>query len=235
MTENTENAGGAPGAEKVRKKKPANEVGLTFAVYSRGLPASGVINLREHSLHYCDDEFRPVEQTPGLINGVFGIASKQQVLVAASAWAKKNEFAASGANRVLLVDVNYKIEDYKKTRDQLTASIVAETGWVHFERLATTYREEVKETWLGWMRRDYNDQYIASLARSEVSLLEIARRHPKYISRMMQEDPNIRAIVHPVRPLLSPDMVILTATVRYKPEYFGEANVRFLPNIKVVI
>lgn len=216
-----------------RKQKPRDEVSLTFLVYTRGLPTS--VALREHSLQFTDDEFKPVAQTPGLINGVFGLFSKQQALVAASKWGRDHENSRSGSDRVLLLDVNYKIENYHLTREQIRPEILEKTGWLHFERLASTYREEIREQWLKWIARDFNDAYVTALRGQEIALTDLARRHPKYVARMMTEDQTIRAVVHPVRPLISPDSIILTATVRDDPKYFAEAHVRFLPLISVVV
>jgi hypothetical protein len=51
----------------------------------------------------------------------------------------------------------------------------------------------------------------------------------------MAENPHIRAIVHPVNPVISPDSLLLAATVRYEPEFFGVAQVRFTSGVSVVI
>ncbi len=216
------------------KVKPANEVSLAFLAYTRGIPQSRQVLLRDCSLKFVDDDFKPVEPAPGLITGVFGLASKQQALVAAARWSREREHSASGNNRVLLVDVNYKIENYSLTRSQLTEDIVRQSGWVHMERLSSKYRKDLLEQWLQWIRRDYNDDYARNLEFGEVSLLELARRHPKYVFRMM-ENPSIRAVIHPVRPAIAKDVVLLAATVRYQPEYFGDALVRFTTDVSVVV
>ncbi len=220
---------------KPKPQKPANEVSLAFLAFTRGVPKSNQIRLSDCALEYVDDEYRPVKPPSGLITGVFGLASKQQALVAAARWSKEREYSPAGNNRVLLVDVNYKIENYSLTRSQLTADLVDQTGWVHMERLSSKHRKDLTVMWLQWIRRDYNDDYARILADDEIPLLELARRHPKYVHRMMEESPAIRAVIHPVRPAIAPDMVLLGATVRYNPAYFGEAHVRFTADVSVVI
>lgn len=217
------------------KVKPANEVSLSFLVFTRGIPQSRQIRLSECGLEFVDDDFKPVGKAKGLISGVFGLASKQQALVVAARWSREREYSASGENRVLLADVNYKIENYNLTRNQITAEILEQTGWLHMERTASKFRKDLTEQWLKWIRRDYTADYARILADDEVSLLELAQRHPKYVYRMMKENPGIRAIIHPVRPAIAPDVVLLAATVRYEPAYFGQAHVRFTTDVCVVI
>lgn len=221
------------GKNEKPKQKPANEVLLAFLVHTRGVPKSNQVKLSDCTLEYVDDESRPVKQGKGLITGVFGLSSKQQALVAAARWSREREYATSGSNRVLMADVNYKIDNYDLTRNQLTAEIVEQTGWMHMERIASKYRKVLTEQWIAWIRRDFNNDYARSL--DEVPLLELARRHPKYIARMMKESPHLRAIIHPVRPAIAPDVILLAATVRYEPQFFGEAHVRFTNNISVAI
>ncbi|HWS26704.1 MAG TPA: hypothetical protein VN259_09070 [Xanthomonadales bacterium] len=222
-------------ANEGAKVKPANEVSLSFLVFTRGIPTSREIRLRDCGLEFLDENNHPVKPASGLISGVFGLASKQTALVVAAQWSKEREYSASGDNRVLLVDVNYKIDNYSLTRSQINSEILEKTGWLHMERIASKFRQEITEKWLRWIRRDYTDDYARILEQDEVSLLSLAQRHPKYVLRMMKEDPSIRAIVHPVRPAISPDVVLLAATVRYEPAYFGKALVRFTADVSVTI
>lgn len=214
-------------------QKPANEVSLSFLAQARGLPKK--IELSDCNLSFYGESGKAVKPVPGLITGVFGLSSKQQALVAAARWSKEREYSPTGSNRVLMVDVNYKIENYSLTRNQLTEDLVAQTGWLHMERIASKYRKEIVAKWIEWIRQDFNDTYASSLVASDTSLLELARMHPRYVFRTMEENPGIRAIIHPVNPVIATDSVLLAATVRYNPEFFGVAHVRFTTGISVVI
>lgn len=221
---------GKPAEGKTKVKAP-DQVAISFLVFSKGMPSK--IALHDHSLACVDDAGQPVKQLPGTITGVFGMYSRQRALERASRWSASHEGKSAGPDRILLLDAHYKVDNFSLTREQLRETTLAQTGWLHFERIQADYRDELKAMWINWIRRDFNAEHANSL--KDVSFFDIARTHPRYISKMMRQDDRIKVIVHPVRMAFAPDDVILGATVRLDPERFADAKIRFLPDIKVSI
>ena len=41
--------------------------------------------------------------------------------------------------------------------------ILESTGWLHLDRIASSFRDEIKETWLDWIRKDTSPGVAARL------------------------------------------------------------------------
>lgn len=207
--------------------KLRNMVSLSFLVYTRDIPSRVV--LRDHSL-----QFEGCESDPGdLITGVYGTPSKQMALVCAATWSRERGSSSSGSNRILMLDTNYRVDNYDLTRAQAREEIVEKTGWLHLDRIASSYREEIKAQWLGWLAADAPHGVVARV--QDLSLADIAQRYPQYVRKMMLQDPGLRGIVHPVNPQIDPTVVLWAATVRYESDRFEGPVVRFLPQVDVVV
>lgn len=132
-----------------------------------------------------------------------------------------------------MLDANYKVDNYDLTRSQVRRETLEQTGWLHLDRVSTSFREELKEQWLTWIRADA-PHGVANRLR-ELSLADIAQQYPRYVDHMFKERPEIRGIVHPVNPVIDPSVVLWVATVRYDADRFEGATVRFLPQIEVAL
>lgn len=205
-------------------------VSLSFLVLSRGMPEE--VKLKECSLEFSGND--AMNSTSGLITGVYGAQSKQLALAAASNWTKSHEGSKSkGANRVLMLDVGYRVENFVKTRDQIREDVMRETGWLHMDRLAASYRDEIKEMWIEWIHKDIGALKAADLESQ--SLTDIALQYPRYVARMMKKDPDIKVVIHPVVPMIDPTSVLRAATVRYTKDRFVDPNIRFLQDVAIVV
>jgi hypothetical protein len=207
--------------------KLRNMVSLAFLVYAKDIP--GKVNLREHSLQFLGSEKM---SSDGLITGVYGAHSKQMALVCSANWSRERA-ASSGRNRILMLDANYRVDNYDLTRTQVRPDTLQKTGWLHLDRVATSFREEIKAQWLAWVHADSAPGVAARLA--DMSLADIAQQYPHYVLKMLQERPDIRGIVHPVNPVIDPSVALWAATVRYEADRFENASVRFLPHIQVAL
>jgi hypothetical protein len=199
---------------------------LSFLAFTKNIP--NTIELKKLNLGFLGE--KPDEEN--FITGVCGTHSKQVALVMAAKWTRE-QAANEVFNRVLMVDVNYHVDNYILTREQTRRDTLAQTGWLHMDRMATGFRDEVKEMWLDWI--DKESAFGVAQRLEDQSLLDIAVQHPKYVRRLMAENPSIKGIVHPVNPTLDPKTCIFAATVRYEPERFHGAVARFLPRVKVIV
>ena len=202
---------------------------LSFLIHTKDIPKE--ITLNDHSLSFIGSQ-ESLFDAENIITGVYGAYSKQVALVMASRWSS-DRVGKEGLNRILMLDVNYKIDNYSLTREQTRKDILEQTGWLHMDRMATSLRKEVKAQWLDWI--DQESPIGVAQRLEDESLNDIAVKYPKYVRRMMAENPSIRGIVHPVNPVLEPTACIWAASVRYEAERFHGANVRFLRQVEVIL
>jgi hypothetical protein len=132
-----------------------------------------------------------------------------------------------------MVDVNYRIDNYALTREQARPDLLAQTGWLHMDRIASSFRDEIRESWVDQIVRDQGTSVAGGLAN--MSLVDIAARYPKYVALMMKKDKSLRGVVHPVHPTIDSGVTLWVATVRYDKERFEHATVRYLPQVNVII
>jgi hypothetical protein len=205
-----------------------NIISLSFMTLVRDIPET--LNLKDLSLDY---ESHP--ENKGLIAGIYGPQSKQNALFALGRWSRENSTPTNktGPNRVLLVDAGYHVDNFELTRNQGCYEHIEKTGWVHFDRLQTDYREELKEMWLDWIKKDFSAKEASSVA--DEAFLSIALRYPFFVEKFIKSDPKIKIVIHPARLTISPSTVLRAATCRYSKESFVEAEVRYLSQVKVKI
>jgi hypothetical protein len=200
-------------------------VSLSFVVFSRDIPSQVV--LKEHSLGYVGRV-----ASPGLVTGVYGAHSKQMALVLGAKWTKERA-SSTGLNRILMLDVNYRVDNYALTREQTRRDTLESTGWLHLDRVASGFRDEIKSAWIGWIKKETSAG--VALPLEDQSLSDLALQYPRFIPKMFKVDPNIRGIVHPVNPDIDPSVVLWAATVRYEKERFNGPVMRYLPQSKVIL
>lgn len=206
--------------------KVRDVISLSFLVLASEFPKK--VKLKENSLAYV----RADENPSDLITGVYGSNSKQAALVMASRWSRLNE-DSEGVNRALLLDVDYLIDNYVLTRDQTVEETLILTGWLHFDRIASSYRDELKGIWLDWISKDMSP--AAAEMYQKVTFNELALKHPEYIKKMFKKFPFINGIVHPVVSTLDPKQILWAATIRYDKSRLSNASMRFLPQVSVDI
>jgi hypothetical protein len=205
--------------------KARNMVGLSYLVLTRGIPDE--VRLKDHSLDFIGGD-----SSGDFVTGVNGTHSKQMALVAGARWTREHE-GRPGNNRILILDVNYLVDNYSLTREQTRPDSLKKTGWLHLDRVAADFREEIKEEWLQWIRKDFSVE-AAEIAQND-SLPDIALKYPKYIKKMMRANADIRGVVHPVYPTIDPSICLWVATTRYEKERFDAPVMRYLPQVTVKI
>ncbi len=209
--------------------KRLNELSLSTLVPVGAVPDK--VNFIEHSFDY-----QGVVPEPGkLFVALHGGQSKHTALVAASAWArdKQGKTKPGQPDRMMVMDFGYHIENLKSTRANSSVALLEETGLISFDRITSDYREELREQWLEWISQDFSAQRAENM--SVKSLRELAVLFPQYINKMFHENRKIHVILHPVAPMIDPRSEIWVATVRYVKNRICQPEMRFAPEIKVVL
>lgn len=200
-------------------------VSLSFLVHVKEIPE--LVRLQAHSLHYVGHD--PVANA-GLITGIYGANSKHTALVTASNWSRERA-GAQAVNRVLMLDTNYRIDNYSLTREQTRRDTLDQTGWLHLDRVSSGFREELKAEWTDWLSKTLAPGVAARL--NELSLADLALQYPSCIGMMFANEKGLKGIVHPVNPVLDPTVTLWAATVRYEADRFQGPVIRFLPYVQV--
>jgi hypothetical protein len=52
---------------------------------------------------------------------------------------------------------------------------------------------------------------------------------------LFEEEPSVKGIVHPVRPLLDTSITLWAATIRYEPARIFNPVLRYLPGVTIVV
>jgi hypothetical protein len=206
--------------------KVRDMVGISMLVYSQGIPERVV--LKEHSLKY---EGMPSFKPGQFITGVYGAQSTQTAVVTASRWAQDLIERTGKAHRVLMLDINYKVDNFSMIREQTRREHMEATGWLHLDRLASAFREEVKEQCVAWLHKNAARGVAARAA--ELTLQEIVLKYPKLVAMLFEEEKSVKAIVHPVRPVLDTSITLWAATIRYEPSRIHNPVLRYLPGVKI--
>ncbi len=202
--------------------KKRDQVVLSFLAPAKGIPDR--LKLKECSLKYQGEA-----PSRGLLTGIYGPTSKQTALVSASKWARENSAQVS---RVVMIDVNYRVDEFHRSREQAREDTIEANGWLHLDRISASYRDELVKLWVKWIA---SSSGASKLSLQNKDYLELAREHPSCITRMFEEIPALRCVVHPVVPLIDETVVLWAATFRYEPDRLTDAEARFLPDVKVIV
>ncbi len=206
-----------------------NKLSLSTLVPVGSVPDK--VNFIEHSFDY-----QGVVPEPGkLFVALHGGQSKHTALVAAAAWARdmQGKTKPGQPDRMMVLDFGYHIDNLKSTRANSSAALLEETGLISFDRITSEYREELRDQWLQWISHDFSAQRAENM--SVKSLRELAVLFPQYINKMFHENRKIHVILHPVAPMIDPRSEIWVATVRYVKNRIRQPEMRFSPEIKVVL
>lgn len=209
--------------------KRLNEISLSTLVPVSGVPE--VVRFADHSFDYQGCVPAPGE----LFTAVQGGQSKHAVLVAASIWARDMQGRAKPGepDRMMVLDFGYHIENLKSTRANSSFALLDETGFISFDRITSEYREHLRYEWLNWVSADFSASRAEGLGSK--SLKELALLFPQYINRMFEENRNLNVVLHPVHPMIDPRAEVWVATVRHIKKRICQPEMRFAPDVKVVM
>lgn len=186
--------------------------------------APSVIKLQD-----CLFPYEGAVDDPAFIHGLYGTLSSNQGLFLVDAYARKKNM------RPLTVQGWYRVDNFDRVRSQIDASIAQESGFLHLDRLKSSFRDELREIVLdagakeipGWKRAIYADR----------SLSDIITSYPRLLSAIFAYNRKINMVVHAGRQIYDPsDRRTLTiATMRAIKSRVMSVQVRYLEDqVKVV-
>lgn len=182
------------------------------------------VNLHEHLF-----PFEGATGDPKYLWGLYGTTSINHGLFLADTNATKRK------KQMLTLQVWYRVDNFERVRSQINQEIAEESGFLHFDRLKTDFREEIRQFVLGQLRKDLTTaQYLKCEARS---LDDLIIQYPKYVRSIIEANRKINVVVHPVRQLLDPSSTkpVHVVTVRAVKSRLMAAEVRYLEGkVKVV-
>lgn len=195
---------------------------LTLFVFADDMPK--VVHVKQNSLDY--DGAHPSRKH---LTGVYGTNSRDAALFLASSWAD-----AKGQSLYLL-DVWAHLPNFHATRSQITREIIQDSHWMHTERLSSALKEEVHMKALKWIGSKHGQ--AAQAAAIDMQVPNIMLEYPDFAMKVLDEDPDLSMIVHPVRAafdLSRPKMSFWAATVHLDRVSIVHQEIRHMPGIKVV-
>jgi len=190
---------------------------------------SGSLRLKDLSLELSD-----AEPPANLFTGAYGGTSGQLLVETSSAWNRKHA-GRGDAVRSVIVDVDYRVDSFAKTRSPADAETVEATGWLHLDRIQSDYREELRSKWLAWIAADLGRARAEFLRTQGTKLTELALSYPQYIYKTMRTNRHLRSIGYPARLAVNPAIVLWVVSVKWDTERLHTARVRFLKDVTVSI
>lgn len=190
---------------------------IPFANFALVDTVPETIKLQDHLFPY-----EGVDMDSSYIWGLYGTLSANQGLFLVDSFARKQD------KRPLTIQGWYRVDNFDRVRSQIDAAIAEDSGFLHLDRLKSSFREELRELVLeygakeigGWRREMYEDR----------SLNEIVIRHPRLIKAIFAYNRKINMVVHPVRQMYEPDdrRTLTVATMRMIKSRVMSVQVRYL-------
>lgn len=161
--------------------------------------------------------------------GVYGTTSVNSTMFAAEA------SAAKAKKLMLVLTAWYDIPGLGDTA-ALPKSLEAADGFrgfLHLGRIGASLREELREQMLTLLKRTRTAPEIASYR--DMAWEDFLAAEPSVVRKWMSARDEVLCVVHPVRQLIDPTRtpVIHIASFKLGEERIANAEVRFMPDIKV--
>ena len=182
------------------------------------------IVLKDHLL-----PFEGATADPKFLWGLYGTSSMNHALFLADSYASRHK------KQMLTVQLWYHVDNFDRVKSKITAEIADEAGFIHLDRLQSTFRDELRELVLANLKRKFSGAQYVTL--SNMSLDEIMIRHPECVKVIFNAHEKVNVVVHPVRQLYDENdkKPVFVATVLNIKERLVAAEVRYLEAIKVVL
>lgn len=204
-----------------KEKRPKDWLPIVNFAMVDSIPRS--INLREHLFSYvgCEDD-------PRFIWGVYGTTSiNVAIYVAADA-------ATAKRRRSLQITSWMRVDNFQSAQANLTDAGFEAASYLHLGRASSALRETIRVKWVAWVRANHGAAYGEHL--DKLSLEYLAAHFPGYVRVILDENPNLRALVHPVTPSYSEgssDAHFWVLTARYDKSQVMASEVRFVSDVEV--
>lgn len=206
-----------------QEKRPKDWLPVVNFAMAEGVPRS--FNLREHLFPYVG-----CEPDPRYIWGVYGTTSINVAIYSAAHMASRQR------RRSLQLTSWILVEDFHKTPAQNDGAFES-ISYLHLGRAKSSVRKLLREKWIDWIRSRTPEQYERLAEQlDKLSLEDLASHFPGYVRVLLEENPQLRAIVHPVIPEFTDgksaaNLWVLTS--KYDKDRVMASEVRFLSDVDV--
>jgi hypothetical protein len=172
-----------PGASEIGSRRKKDWVLLRSYVFADAPPAK--VDVKKHLLDYVG-----AVKSKKHLTGIYGTNSGDAGGFLATNWARRNDM------RTFFLDIWAEIPNFHSSRAQMTRDILAESHWLHLDRMSVSLRDEIKAKMLGWIKRKEGERKF--IEAEDMSCQQIALRYPEFAVKLLDEDLDIGMIVHPV-------------------------------------
>lgn len=154
--------------------------------------------------------------------GLYGTLSSNQGLFAVDTFARKQ------GKMSLTVQGWYRVDNFEKVRSQIDEAIAEDSGFLHLERLKSTYRDQLKELVLDYIERELPGLNLD--LHKDRSLHDLVLYNPKLIKVIFDYNEKINMIVHPVHQMFDPSdrRTLTVSTMRMIKDRVMSVQVRYL-------
>ncbi len=159
--------------------------------------------------------------------GVYGSMSQGHALFMAETESVKRKCKS------LVLQAYYKLDNFDIVRTQVDRAMMRKTGYIHVDRLKTQFREEVKAFALEAAAKRYKGFAVARNA--DKSLSDLLYEYPGLVQDIFEMDKKVNMVVHQVKPSWNPKerRGVYVCTMRRVPKRILDAEVRYLPKVKI--
>lgn len=204
---------------------------VNFAMV-KGMPAR--LTLTEHLFPY-----RGCEEDDKFIWGVYGTTSINAAIFSAASHAAEMSQKETDGQQIKSLQVTawFRIDDFRSVPTQLSVEDVQRHGYLHLGRMASAFREILRSRWVEWVRvQRPNEASTMGASLDELHLDELAVRFPLFVRVLLDEDPNLHAVIHPVFQTYQDARIPLwILTARRDRSRLMAAEARFAPMVDVAL
>lgn len=211
-------------------KRPKDWLPMVNFAMVKGMPAR--LTLTDHLFPYIGGE-----ANDRFIWGVYGTTSiNAAIFSAASHAAEMSQKDPEGQQvKSLQLTAWFRIDDFRSVPTQLSAEDVQRHGYLHLGRMASVFRDDIRPRWVDWVRTQRPHEALAmGSSLDALHLDELAVRFPLFVRVLLDEDPNLHAVIHPVfQTYQSARIPLWVLTARRDKSRLMAAEARFAPMVDV--
>lgn len=162
------------------------------------------------------------EMDSNFIWGLYGTLSSNQGLFLVDTFARKQ------GKMPLTVQGWYRVDNFDRVRSQIDAAVANDSGFLHLDRLKSSFREELREVVLAYAAKNING-WVPAIYEDR-TLNELVIRYPRLIKAIFEYSDKINMVVHPVKQVYDPadNRTLSVATMRMIKDRVMSVQVRYL-------
>lgn len=193
-------------------------------VFAKDIPTR--VEVQKHSLDYVGKR-----ANKKFLTGIYGTNSGDAGGYLATNWANNQ------GSRIFYLDVWCEVPNFHASRAQMTRETIAESHWLHLDRMSVELKNEIKEKMLDWIKKKHGPD--AQRNAEDLNCQQMVLAHPFLANKLLDSEPDVGMLVHPVytpfdegaaRPLS-----LWAATINTELIHVKGAEIRYLPNVECII